>query len=416
MSYGSAQVLIPAAPTEKASVDLAAKFADLPRRKQRWSAFTMAPYVPGVPACIDPRALTPTQLDSLATRVRIEEITHKLVGGMLELGIGPRGRSPSPEPVYDPSSGKRVNTRDVRMRERLAIERQYLINDAAVSCPVFRPPPDFRPVSLKKMRKLYIPIDKWPDYNFVGLIIGPRGKTHRELESETGCKIAIRGKGSARSGRDPHNDADEPLHVQVTADTERQLQMAVRRVSQFLVPTDDDKNVHKQAQLRELAVINGTLRDSSWQPPQMEERTWERAKVKCEHCGETSHPSGDCPFRGTAVAEEYQKQKAQLDAEYSSFLGELGLDGPPAKRANTATSAPPIDPTQAAAQDEYAKFMAELGGGGGGGGGGGAPPPPPQQHMQPPQQQAAQFTQGPAGRALPPQQSSFGGRRQESGW
>ena len=67
-------------------------------------------------------------------------------------------------------------------------------------------------MSLKKYRKLFIPLDKvplgrlrvqhrrlltryspfqYPDYNFIGLIIGPRGKTHREMESETGAKVKL---------------------------------------------------------------------------------------------------------------------------------------------------------------------------------------------------------------------------------
>jgi splicing factor 1 len=49
-------------------------------------------------------------------------------------------------------------------------------------------------VCSKITRKLYIPEKQYPGYNFVGLIIGPRGNTHRRMEQETNCKIAIRGK------------------------------------------------------------------------------------------------------------------------------------------------------------------------------------------------------------------------------
>jgi splicing factor 1 len=287
-----------------------------------------------------------------------QEITHKLVSDRLELGIDARGRSPSPEPTYDIATGKRTNTRDVRMRERLQIERQLLVLEAQYLCGAFRPPPDFRPVSLKKVRKLYVPVDKYPDYNFIGLIIGPRGKTHREMEQETGCKIAIRGKGSARAGRpDNHADADEPLHVVVTGDTEKQVLAAVRRVSALLVPTDDEKNEHKKKQLRDLALINGTLRDTSWAVEAAvvsePDRVWQPAKVKCEHCGEVSHPSVDCPFKGTEIEVEYKKTKEQIDKEYLSFLDEVGIGGaapPPAKKANTQQ-----------ANADYDAFMADIG-------------------------------------------------------
>jgi hypothetical protein len=40
--------------------------------------------------------------------------------------------------------------------------------------------------------KIYIP--KQPGVNFVGLLIGPKGTYQKRLESQTSCKILIRGK------------------------------------------------------------------------------------------------------------------------------------------------------------------------------------------------------------------------------
>lgn len=51
----------------------------------------------------------------------LEEINRKLTAN--ELDIAPEGqRSPSPEPVYD-SMGTRVNTREIRAREKLVEKR-----------------------------------------------------------------------------------------------------------------------------------------------------------------------------------------------------------------------------------------------------------------------------------------------------
>ena len=58
--------------------------------------------------------------------------------------------------------------------------------------------------------KVPIPVDEKPDFNWVGRIIGPGGVTLKSLESKSGCKVSLRGKGSVResevrqesSGRD----------------------------------------------------------------------------------------------------------------------------------------------------------------------------------------------------------------------
>lgn len=46
--------------------------------------------------------------------------------------------------------------------------------------PSFKPPADYKPE--KKYRKLRIPLEDYPGYNFIGLIIGPRGNTQKRME------------------------------------------------------------------------------------------------------------------------------------------------------------------------------------------------------------------------------------------
>ena len=123
-------------------------------------------------------------------------------------------RSPSPEPVYD-RKGVRLNTREVRARERLVERRQDIIEELIKSDRSYRPPHDYRPQ--KKRKKLYIPQKKYPNFNFIGLVIGPRGKTQRELQAQTGCRVVIRGRGAMKEGaaRAPGHDygEDDDLHV-----------------------------------------------------------------------------------------------------------------------------------------------------------------------------------------------------------
>ncbi len=109
-------------------------------------------------------------------------------------------RSPSPEPTYN-EVGVRTNTRELRIRDKLVKERtvrlgvhacmriawevawtlltrrmharsQAVITELIKKNPNYKPPSDYRPE--KKTRRLHIPQEKYPGYNFIGLIIGPR--------------------------------------------------------------------------------------------------------------------------------------------------------------------------------------------------------------------------------------------------
>lgn len=132
-------------------------------------------------------------------------------------------------------------------------------------------------------RKVYIPIEKYPNYNFLGLIIGPRGTSHRKLEAETKTTILIRGKGGSKENRgtvDTKNP-DEPLHVIIQGNNEIDVQRAVERIEQLCVPIADELNTLKQSQMRELAVLNGT----------------QKSVTICSICGGQGHTQYECPNR-----------------------------------------------------------------------------------------------------------------------
>ena len=52
-------------------------------------------------------------------------------------------RSPSPEPIYS-HDGKRLNTREVRVRKKLEDERHELVQQAINLNPEYRPPVDYK--------------------------------------------------------------------------------------------------------------------------------------------------------------------------------------------------------------------------------------------------------------------------------
>ncbi len=75
----------------------------------------------------------------------------------------------------------------------------------------------------------------------MGLIIGPRGATHKKMERDTNTKIAIRGKGSvkeAKRGGRPMPGDDEDMHVFITGDTQDGVDRAARMIRQLLSPDD----------------------------------------------------------------------------------------------------------------------------------------------------------------------------------
>lgn len=265
-----------------------------------------------------------------ALNSRLLEISRKLQSG-LPLDDRPEGaRSPSPEPIYD-NLGIRINTREYRAREKLNRERQEIISQILKKNPSFKPPADYRPPKLQK--KLYIPQKEFPGYNFIGLIIGPRGNTQKRMERETGAKIVIRGKGSVKEGRmqqkrdlkpDPYENED--LHVLVEADTQEALDAAAGMVEKLLQPVDEVLNEHKRQQLRELAALNGTIRDEEYcrlcgeaghrQYACPSRHSTFKSDVSCKICGDGGHPTIDCPVKGTTGK--------KMDDEYQSFLAELG--------------------------------------------------------------------------------------------
>ncbi|MCO5583948.1 hypothetical protein L7F22_037866 [Adiantum nelumboides] len=318
------------------------------RRKSRWSAEESKPLVQlpdFVKELTGGMELDP-ELQGL--NIKLLDVKKKLQTGHVLEDMENGMRLPSPEPVYD-NFGTRINFRDCRARERLIRDRQEIITEMLRKNPAFKPPPDYRPPKLYK--KLFIPMKEYPGYNFIGLIIGPRGNTQKRMERETGAKIVIRGKGSAKEGRlgqkrdmwaDPGEN--EELHVLIEADNADSLERAVRMVEKLLVPVDEGLNEHKRAQLRELAALNGTFlldevcrlcgEHGHRQYTCSARNSIFKSDVACRICGDGAHPTIDCPLKSSGLG--------KMDDEYKSFLAELGGGTEPfngAGACNVASSA-----------------------------------------------------------------------------
>lgn len=154
------------------------------------------------------------------------------------------------------------------------------------------------------------------------------------METESQAKIAIRGKGSVKEGKGRSDAAhtsnqEEDLHCLIMADTEEKVNKAKKLIHNVIEtasnpipspsqlktnkPTQaasipEGQNELKRNQLRELAALNGTLRDDENQACQNcgqighrkydcpEQRNF-TANIICRVCGNAGHMARDCPDR-----------------------------------------------------------------------------------------------------------------------
>ncbi|ETW00360.1 hypothetical protein H310_07005 [Aphanomyces invadans] len=323
-----------------------------PKKKSRWA--------PVGSSADGPAVMSAAEQQSIVLRAKLDALALKMATVVQDAAIISKdpNRSPSPPPVYD-SMGKKLNTREARMRAAYESQRMDIIGQLVQVNPLFKPPPEYLRARLQ--RKLPIPHKEYPTYNFIGLIIGPRGNTQKRMEKEFNCRIAIRGRGSVKEGskgKKMMSDDHEELHVLITGDREEDIERAAKEVARLLEPIDDTNNAHKQKQLRELALINGTLRDDDychicgekghrqWECPNRD-KAFKPVDVRCAICGDTSHPTSDCTQKGG-------EDKAVIDKEYLSFMEQLGESKPnvistATITATTTTETPPAT-TQATAQ------------------------------------------------------------------
>ncbi|KAK4781502.1 hypothetical protein SAY86_015604 [Trapa natans] len=136
------------------------------------------------------------------------------------------------------------------------------------------PPGSSSGIIVKKNVRLDVPVDKYPNYNFVGRLLGPRGNSLKRVEARTDCRILIRGCGSIKDpvkeeimrGKPGYEHLNEPLHILLEAELpaeiiDARLFQARDILLDLLQPVDESQDFYKKQQLRELAMLNGTLRE-----------------------------------------------------------------------------------------------------------------------------------------------------------
>ncbi|XP_052172773.1 KH domain-containing protein At3g08620-like [Diospyros lotus] len=132
---------------------------------------------------------------------------------------------------------------------------------------------------VKKVLRLEIPVDTYPNFNFVGRLLGPRGNSLKRVEASTGCRVFIRGKGSIKDpdkeeslrGRPGYEHLNDPLHILVEAElpvniVDARLRQTREIIEELLKPVDESQDFYKRQQLRELAMLNSNFREESPRP------------------------------------------------------------------------------------------------------------------------------------------------------
>ena len=275
--------------------------------------------------------------------------------------------------------------------------------------------------------KVYIPALEFPEINFMGLLIGPRGNTLKKMESQSGAKISIRGKGAMKEGKKAQPGDDEELHAHLTG-TDEEVNSAAQLINEIIAlatSTPEGDNALKQAQLRELAMLNGTFREEDMslfcnnckRPGHRTFECPERPAASggdvhgCRLCGSTEHDESTCierhnpdalrqaHIRNQNVTNEYQNLMAELGGAAPGQVTAVADDGsiPPWQKAGTEIppwhAGPPAGGPQALPPWQQAAAVGQ------------APPPwqqatPPSGGMAPWQQQQQQQLQPPYG--VPP--------------
>jgi len=298
-------------------------------------------------------------------KLKLAQNAQKLYNHVAALAENPDELSPSPPPQYD-THGKRLNTREWRYRMKLEGQRNDLLTEILRLDPTFKIPSHWKkPVYTKKV---VVPVEKHPEINFFGLIVGPRGIIQKRMSQETGCHIFIRGRGSftpGKPGRVPQEDDNDPMYIAISGPTQAQVDKAYQLCMDLLTQSASGE-AYKNKQLAELKNVLGWGGNLSkrcricggvghpiWKCPDRPGADWTPAEVQCALCGEVSHITTDCKLYQKDAPAILQKKALTLDQEYSKFLHDLAGDG----SMTTKTAGAITGSTATTAEAKKAKVM-----------------------------------------------------------
>jgi len=331
-----------------------ATFEEGPKRKSRWSECKVLkkgkrwglpddkPYKP-LPYVDLPIGLSKTEIDQFLREQRLEDLHRKIQGHEME-DVDADIRPPSPPPVYD-KAGNRLNTREIRIRKAMTAEYNRLIRFMIKHVDGYLPPVDWKPAKL--LKKIIIPIEKFPQAPFMGVIIGPRGVNHKRLQETTGCKIFIRGRDIGDKWQSDE-EAAMPQHVHIEGETEEQILTAERLIEPLLNPESPEFEYARTHGMQQLAQVHGysmnkaeqrcgicgALGHLGYECPETNVQNYKMANVICSICGDKGHTAGDCKKQAEINKtqnvdwKEMAEKKQEMDRNFSDMMKDVNVMAP----------------------------------------------------------------------------------------
>lgn len=337
------------------------------KRKSRWddgsSKSNEKHVVAGMQTIINITNVDTKQQDIYLLQLQIRDATQKLTMPSLGIPPNPRDRSPSPEPIYN-SKGVRMNTRYERTKAKLTNMRNNAITKLKVLDPTYQPPGHFSYKNTQLEDKIDVPQEEYPQYNFMGLILGPRGNSLEKIKQKYSCRVVVKGRGSVKDGMTglkkdgtKYDGLDESMHVCINGPTPEQVKACGDHIRELMKEQIENPDGERMVALRashmhELALLNGTLRDvdmkclncgreghKSWQCPESENVT---ASIICTRCGGVGHVTKDCKQRRPGEVWNQSAGGEELDGEYAAFMDDLGFAKKKAKIEDEKPYEPPM--------------------------------------------------------------------------
>uniref|UniRef100_A0A915PZC7 K Homology domain-containing protein n=1 Tax=Setaria digitata TaxID=48799 RepID=A0A915PZC7_9BILA len=220
--------------------------------------------------------------------------------------------------------GQMLEVQEDRNDEAAARSRQETTKNATST------PTNGKKIFLQE--KIFVPVNEYPNYNFVGRILGPRGMTAKQLEEESGCRIMIRGRGSMREDgshrQSMYNDQmKEELHVLVQCEdfeevAKAKVKRAVECIRYMLIPPPEGEDELKRKQLMELSIINGTYRPTNASRIALNNRSQLSATFNFAHNG------GENSVRGVNNPAVYANGTIEDDKRTAFFDPRAGVNLP----------------------------------------------------------------------------------------